>query len=261
MIDINSRILGELKNGSIAQEQGIMTAMEYGRLGYDKLVSASELSFNTRPLNHEEKQYSIDRFNEALQMNGVDVEILTGNLIDCNFDNLKYLDQGYISSVNYSRYLLVQLPSAGVFPDLNEYIYELELRGYVPIICHPERCIYVQEDTDYLLELKYRNCLIQISLSSLSKKFDSRSFKCARELLNRSMVDLVGSEVENSYEVADVLGNLKNLRKMVDVDYYDILTKLNPELVIEDEYVDRLKALDKNAKSKKRGIRLRRRKG
>lgn len=92
MIDINSRILGDFKNGSIAYEEGLMTAMEYGKLGYDKLVSASKIGNSNKLLTHEEKQYSIDSFNEFLSMNEIDMEVLSGNLIDCNFDNIRYLE-------------------------------------------------------------------------------------------------------------------------------------------------------------------------
>ena len=41
MIDINSKIMADMKNGSSNMDQAIATAIEYARLGYKKVVSLS----------------------------------------------------------------------------------------------------------------------------------------------------------------------------------------------------------------------------
>ena len=66
MIDINSKIMADMKNGSSNMDQAVATAIEYARLGYKKVVSASEISTNGRVLTSDEKQLLIDRINDEL---------------------------------------------------------------------------------------------------------------------------------------------------------------------------------------------------
>ncbi len=246
MIDINSKIMFDIKNGSSNIDQAITTAIEYEKLGYKKVVNASEISLNNRILTSEEKQLLIDRVNEELNYQKIDFQILSGNLMTCDPKMLELLRDGLVSSLNYSRYVLLELPSTAEYQGLNRFIYDIQILGYVPIIVHPEIYKYVQEDTDYLLSLKERDCLIQLNINSINKSKSNRIYKCAKELLDRKMVDIVATETENAYDGEDVIRTgLKSLRKMVDTDYFDLMMKLNPQLIIDDERIDRIPPLDK----------------
>ena len=167
MIDVNSKIMADMKNGSSNMDQAIATAIEYARLGYKKVVSASEISTNGRVLTSDEKQLLIDRINDELDYQKIDFQVLSGNLMSCDPKMMEYFQNDLISSINYSRYILLELPSTTEYKDLNKFIYDIQIKGYVPIIVHPERCKYVQENPDYLISLKERDCLVQLDMSSV----------------------------------------------------------------------------------------------
>lgn len=247
MIDINSKIMADMKNGSSNMDQAIATAIEYVRLGYKKVVSASEISTNGRVLTADEKQLLIDRLNDELDYQKIDFQVLTGNLMSCDPKMMEYFNNDLISSINYSRYILLELPSTTEYKDLNKYIYDIQIRGFVPIIVHPERCKYVQEDTDYLISLKERDCLVQMDLNSVIKSKGSRLYKTAKELLDRQMVDVVATETDNAYEAESIRDGIKSLHKIIDADYFDLIMRLNPQLVIEDERIDRIPVLEKKS--------------
>lgn len=245
MIDINSKIMADMKNGSSNMDQAIATAIEYARLGYKKVVSASEISTNGRVLTSDEKQLLIDRINDELDYQKLDFHVLSGNLMSCDSKMMEYFHNDLISSINYSRYILLELPSTTEYKDLNKFIYDIQIKGFVPIIAHPERCKYVQENPDYLISLKERDCLVQLDMSSVVKSKSSRLYKTAKELLERQMVDVVATEVENAYEAEYVRDGIKILHKIIDSDYFDLIMRLNPQLIIEDERIDRIAVLNK----------------
>lgn len=247
MIDINSKIMADMKNGSSNLDQAIATAVEYVRLGYKMVVSASEISTNGRVLNMDEKQLLIDRVNDELDYQKLDFRVLSGNLMSCDPKMMEYFNDDLISPVNYSRYILLELPSTIEYKDLNRYIYDIQIRGFVPIIVHPERCKYVQEDTDYLISLKERDCLVQMDINSVIKTKGSRLYKTAKEILDRQMVDIVATETENAYEADSIRDGIKSLHKIIDAEYFDLVMRLNPQLVVENERIDRIPILEKDS--------------
>ena len=247
MIDINSKIMADMKNGSSNMDQAVATAIEYARLGYKKVVSASEISTNGRVLTADEKQLLIDRINDELDYQKIDFQVLSGNLMSCDPKMMEYFHNDLISSINYSRYILLELPSTTEYKDLNKFIYDIQIKGFVPIIVHPERCKYVQENPDYLISLKERDCLVQLDMSSVVKPKSSRLFKTAKELLDRQMVDVVATESENAYEAEYIRDGIKSLHKIIDSDYFDLIMRLNPQLIVEDERIDRIPVLEKKS--------------
>ena len=103
--------MADMKNGSSNLDQAIATAVEYVRLGYKMVVSASEISTNGRVLNMDEKQLLIDRVNDELDYQKLDFRVLSGNLMSCDPKMMEYFNDDLISPVNYSRYILLELPS------------------------------------------------------------------------------------------------------------------------------------------------------
>lgn len=239
--------MADMKNGSSNLDQAIATAVEYVRLGYKMVVSASEISTNGRVLNMDEKQFLIDRVNDELDYQKLDFRVLSGNLMSCDPKMIEYFNDDLISPVNYSRYILLELPSTIEYKDLNRYIYDIQIRGFVPIIVHPERCKYVQEDTDYLISLKERDCLVQMDINSVIKTKGSRLYKTAKKLLDRQMVDIVATETENAYEADSIRDGIKSLHKIIDAEYFDLVMRLNPQLVVENERIDRIPILEKDS--------------
>ena len=61
------------------------------------------------------------------------------------------------------------------------------------------------------------------------------------------MVDVVATEVENAYESEYVRDGIKTLHKIIDSDYFDLIMRLNPQLIIEDERIDRIPVLSKKS--------------
>lgn len=88
---------------------------------------------------------------------------------------------------------------------------------------------------------------MQLDMSSVVKSKSSRLYKTAKELLERQMVDVVATEVENAYEAEYVRDGIKTLHKIIDSDYFDLIMRLNPQLIIEDERIDRIPVLNKKS--------------
>ena len=80
-------------------------------------------------------------------------------------------------------------------PDLMEILYSLTLKGYTPIIAHPERYVYMTSK-DYE-RLKAKGYRFQLNYLSLAGFYGKPAYIKAHELLKKQMYDYTGSDCHN----------------------------------------------------------------
>ncbi|MDR0962779.1 MAG: hypothetical protein LBM62_09545 [Mediterranea sp.] len=81
-------------------------------------------------------------------------------------------------------------------PDcLFEMLYEVSISGYIPVIAHPERYLYMKP-RDYS-RLKNNEYLFQLNLLSLSDYYNKQVKERAEYLLDAGMYNLTGSDLHS----------------------------------------------------------------
>ena len=73
-------------------------------------------------------------------------------------------------------------------------LFELQVAGYVPVIAHFERYPYYHGNFQKVAELRERNIKIQVNLGSLSGHYGGGIQKMAEELIQKGLVDFLGSD-------------------------------------------------------------------
>lgn len=97
-------------------------------------------------------------------------------------------------SINGSRYFLVELPMQSYPMYTEQVLFQLQVRGYTPILAHPERNSAIQQDPNLLLRLVERGVLGQVTGGSLLGVFGSKTRHVAETLVQRNLVHLLGSD-------------------------------------------------------------------
>ena len=102
-------------------------------------------------------------------------------------------------------------------PHLEEAIFELTLKGYKPILAHPERYLYMHDKNLSQYEtLRPMGLLYQINMLSLIGYYSKPIERVAKELINRGMVDLIGSDMHNEK-------HLSLLPEVFNTKHYNLL--------------------------------------
>ena len=78
---------------------------------------------------------------------------------------------------------------------LNNILLRIKSKGYVPVLAHPERYAYMEED-DYH-RLKEMNVKFQLNLPSLTGAYGTSVQKKARLLLGKGLYDLCGMDIHS----------------------------------------------------------------
>ena len=226
MIDIHSHILPGVDDGSRSMEESIVMAKQYVEDGIHKVIATPHyIDDGDSKIANENKQI-LDVLNNALKAKKIDLEIYLGNEIYISPDILEDLRSGKVSTLNNSRYVLIESAMLDIPVNIDNIIYELCLKGYIPIIAHPERNLKVQENPNILFGLIMSGALTQINLPSLEGRYGKESKETAELLLSHKMVHFVGTDAHSPRTRSPkVKRSLEILRSIVDKDEFDRLTK------------------------------------
>jgi protein-tyrosine phosphatase len=112
------------------------------------------------------------------------------------------LDAGFTTHVSeglltmgFDRRVLVETSYFSPPPDLDDMLYQLKVKGYIPILAHPERYAYMMM-RDYE-RLKHNGYLFQLNYLSLGGFYGKPAQMKARDLLKARMYDYTGSDCHN----------------------------------------------------------------
>jgi len=85
---------------------------------------------------------------------------------------------------------------------LKEIIFEIQLKGYQPLLAHPERYLFYHRNTKMYTTLKELDVKFQMNLLSSVGYYGSSVAKVADFLLKENMIDFVGTDVHHMKHVS-----------------------------------------------------------
>lgn len=150
----------------------------------------------------------------------------------CQETNLQYASEYYLDDYFFEilekneiipikeNYVLVEMSFLNPPPQLNELLFELQLKGYTPILAHPERYLFYHNKLKAFEDLKAKGCLFQLNLISCVGFYGDNISKTADLLLKNNLIDFVGSDIHNqnylnAFEKKLVIKNTSLLEKAI----------------------------------------------
>lgn len=234
MIDIHNHIIYGVDDGSRSIEESLEMINLYRKAGFSKIIATSHYDKSRYITYPDDIIKKADILNSRLEKEGIDFRIYPGQEIQIEIDTLEKINNGDVLSLNNSRYVLCELSFASKPNFLKDLIYQMQLEGYVPIIAHAERYPYVSEDINWLLDFIKMGALIQVNYSSIKSHHDTM-----KELLERNMVHIIATDAHKSKWRSPYIVECKD--EIIDIigeDKFEKLSNINPNLVIEDKYID-----------------------
>ena len=176
---------------------------------------------------------------EQVQKNVNGIELCLGNEIYITNNIIELLQNGQASSINGTKYVLFEFPLITTRPmNDKEVIYRLVENGYIPIIAHPERYPFIQENPDYLFELEEMGALFQANYGSIIGMYGLKAKKTLKILLKSNLVSFFGSDVHRPEQVYNKMPKIiKKLKKIISNEEFEEFTEINPEKVLKNENI------------------------
>ncbi len=236
MIDIHCHVLFEADDGA----QDIETSIEMCKIAHDDGVKAiiATPHFIIGENNEENVLEKVNQLNEILEEKEIDIKIFPGNEIFMGFHIEDNLSLGECYSLNNSRYALVEFPMMEVPKFSSDTLYELQIKGYVPVIAHPERNRTLQEKFELLYEFVATGCLVQMNSSSITGIHGDIVKKTALTFLRHNLVHFVASDAHSAGRRSPLLSPSRSIvEEMLGTEWANDLYYNNPNKVIRNEYI------------------------
>ena len=235
MIDIHCHILPDFDDGSSCLEESLDMARLAVASGTEGVVATPHFrgeASSLRDLNDLVER--LVKLQNAVAQEGLPLTIYPGAEILCLPETPYLGTQGKLPTIGDSNYLLTEFYFDESASFIEETLEQLSSQGYIPVIAHPERYRYVQEDpgvVDYWIRM---GCGVQVNKGSLLGRFGNRAYGCSRFLLDQGMVSCIASDAHHAEWRTTYMDEVQGfLIERYGEDYADFLTRMNPERILQ----------------------------
>ena len=238
MTDIHSHILFDVDDGSSSIDESVELLKKMNDVGFDNVILTPHyIEGSEYHCENKEKKTKLNQIQEELLKQNIDINICLGNEIFINNNIYDLIKNNIIHTLNNTRYTLIELPFHNQIMNLEDIIYELKLKGLIPIIAHPERYTYFQENYKEVDRLREEGFLFQGNYASVLGYYGKESQKLLKYMLKKKYIDYLGTDIHriNKTYVLDNFKKIeKNIIKITKKDYYEEI-KQNSNSIIKSE--------------------------
>lgn len=198
MIDIHTHILPGIDDGLETIEESIRVLKKAANEGVKVIVCTPHVLEMPSERDWQRVRDTFTRLRQALIKESVRVEILLGAELFISPElPAKFSQDKELTIGNAHAYVLLELPLHEFPPFTEKTIFDLLLKGIVPIIAHPERCFGIQEDIGKLFNLVKRGALAQVNSGSLNGKYGRKAKNTAKTLLSHNLIQVISSDIHS----------------------------------------------------------------
>ena len=239
MIDLHSHIVYGVDDGSQSLESSIVMLKEAEKVGINKIRLTPHDMDDYYTVPKRDIARRIRELKEQCKKSNIDVELYQGNEIYISNHITEFLNEDLACSLNDSRYVLFETPLNVEPRNLIEVIYKLKEVGKVPVLAHPERYVYIQEDPNKLLELFEMGVLFQANYGSVIGMYGKGAEKTVKLLLKNDFIHFLGSDVHRVGNVYPYINQSAiAIKKIIGENKFEKISIFNALKVLNNESIE-----------------------
>lgn len=231
MIDLHCHILPELDDGSQSLHESLAMAHIAVQSGVKRLVATPHCSHDRA----SEVQRAYGLLRDAIRELGMPLEIYLGMEIYGKRDTMELLKAGKLLTLNGSRYPLIEFDFLSSGEEETCVLKELIRAGYRPLVAHPERYVYLQQEPELINEWHRMGCLFQINRGSLLGRFGGDAQELALAMIDRSFAAVVASDAHSASRRTPWMQDVKALlSRDFSPETAKCLLRHYPKMIVEN---------------------------
>ena len=221
--DLHSHLLPGIDDGVQTVQESIDVIKGFKSLGFKKLITTPHIMYDFYKNDPEIVQSKLNEVRQAIKEESIDIKI------DAAAEY--YLDEYFLELINSdeklltfgNNYVLFELSFMSKPMILKEAIFNLQTKGYKPVLAHAERYLYYHKNLNELTELHDTGVLLQLNLLSVSGFYSKEVKKMANKLIDLNMISFIGSDCHNANQLSFLAETLNS----ADMNSVQALNLLN----------------------------------
>lgn len=243
MIDLHSHILHEIDDGADSLQESARLC-DLGRLNHVKKTVVTPHFNALGDIDNflDLRDEKLAELKSELERRRVQMQLYAGAEVFVDDDiffakNLKRL------TINQTRYLLIEFNFFGVkFKQISDYLKELFSMGVIPIVAHPERYEFFQQNYDAINELVSRGVLFQLNAGSLASRDGREEFELAYEMAYKGAASFIATDAHSlQHRPNDIAEMLRNFPQDINPELMNRMLAINPQIILNDDDMPRIR--------------------
>jgi len=192
-VDIHSHLIPGIDDGSQTMDQTIAMLAKFQDLGYKKVITTPHVMSDSFPNTSENILAGLEEVRAEIKKVGLTIEI------DAAAEY--YFDETFIAKIKAKdlltfgdNYVLLEFAFHSPPQYIDQMFFELQSRGYRPVVAHFERYMYYLGKIDRAVEWRQKGINIQININSLFGHYGPDIKKQAERLIDAGEFDFIGTD-------------------------------------------------------------------
>lgn len=218
MIDIHSHILPNMEgdDGSRSPDMSVAMLRMAVQTGTTDIIATPHVNRHGVIPRWQDITAAVHRLQQEADKASIPIQVYAGAEVELNYKTLDFLP---LHSKDYclagSSYILVELTEQSQPDQAESLLYELMLRGYQPILAHPERYDRIMTHPERMVAWMQKGILTQCNAGSFTGLFGKHAQEQAEGLLQNHMIVFLGSDAHRTeWRPPDITQGLKAIEKL-----------------------------------------------
>ncbi len=238
MLDLHTHILPAVDDGAGSVEEALEMLALAEASGDDGLVLTPHyLNRDSRSAHCEKEELTarFEQFKKIAAEHFPKLMLFFGAETFATDGMHRMIEYDRIITLNNSKYVLLEFGFEDNIMRALDVVSDLTEGGFVPIIAHPERYTFLQENNSGIDDLLKSGALLQVNATSLGRRVQTKVRDLAVKLLREQRVSVIASDSH------DVLYRTPDLSKVYDAvsigcsrRYAEKLFRENPAAILKN---------------------------
>lgn len=195
--DIHCHLVPGIDDGQSTAEGGAELVAREKEWGINRIIVTPHVTQDTFENTPRTILPAFEQLKGAVAGKGIDIELLQSAeyRMDAFFN--QQLEQGNITPMP-NNYLLVENSFIQEAWNIDNLLFNLKMKGYKPILAHPERYVFYHVKRDRYRQLHDTGTLFQLNLLSLAGNYGKDVKNMSEYLIENDMVDFIGTDMHTS---------------------------------------------------------------
>ena len=225
--DVHAHWLPGIDDGAKDLEHSIALIKALKAAGYKKLIATPHIHWDLYQNTPDSINKAFELVKQKVAHEGIDIELHAAAeyMLDEHFNTLLNSEEPLLCI--HKNWVLVECSYVSAPLDFKEKLFQLQMKGYQPVLAHPERYSYWHHRLNYFQELADQGILLQMNILSVLGYYGKEVQQAAEKLLRMKIIDLLGTDMhhERHAQALQQIGINASIQKLLDQNQI-----LNPTL-------------------------------
>lgn len=195
MIDLHCHLLPGIDDGSV----DVQMSLEMARLAVADGITTTACTPHIYPGLFENTgpdiRLRVSRLAEILHEAGIALKLTHGADIQIVPALVEGLRTGHMPTLGDTRYFLFEPPHHTVPVGFSQLLFDALASGYVPIITHPERLTWLDEEHyDWFVSAAHQGAWLQVTAGALTGRFGRRAKYWSERFIGDGLVHILATD-------------------------------------------------------------------